>query len=79
MSTVSSPCPQGSDDMTENTDRIILAGIARYAEANKSDPFTTARCLTHFRMGLLGPTQDGLDGHYDAERDVAGWRNIARL
>ena len=61
------------------TDKIVLAGIARYAEANKSDPFAMARCLTHFRMGLLGPTNEGKDGHYDAERDVTGWRNIARL
>ena len=62
------------------TDKIVLAGIARYAEANKSDPFTMARCLTHFRMGLLGPTNEGKDGHYDAERDgVNGWRNVARM
>jgi hypothetical protein len=44
--------------MTElQTERRRLEGIARYAEANNSDPFALARCMTHYRMGLCGPCE----------------------
>jgi hypothetical protein len=67
-------------DVTELNDARILEAARRYAEANNSDPFAYARCICHFNQGLLGPTEDGSPGHYDAERDgITGWRNICRL
>ena len=48
----------------------IHAGAVNYAAADKSDPFTLARCLTHIRMGFCKPLQDGSDGMYNAEATV---------
>lgn len=64
-----------------SAERIHAAAI-RYAEYDKSDPFSLARCLCHIRMGLCGPVitppNVGEAGHYEATRDNAGWRNLAR-
>ena len=69
-----------AEDAKALNEARLREGIARYVQANQSDPFTYARCMTHLRMGLLGPTLKGGPGHYDAERDgVNGWRNVARM
>lgn len=44
-----------------------LTGISNYAKSDSSDPFTFARCMTHHKMGLDKPLQDGSDGHYQAQ------------
>ena len=66
-------------DAVEEKKRAIDAGMRRYAEFDKSDPFTLARCMAHQRMGMLGSTDEGSQGHYDAERDATGRRNVARM
>lgn len=43
---------------------------ARYAQANRSDPFALARALTHIQMGLCDPDFDHMgnarEGFYNA-------------
>jgi hypothetical protein len=52
----------------------MIDAAKRYADADKSDPFTFARCMTHIRQGLCticeGESNAGCDGHYDAEAGV---------
>ena len=39
-------------DAVQKHDARLQAGIKRYADYDKSDPFTTARCTLHARRGL---------------------------
>ena len=52
----------------------MIEAAKRYAAADKSDPFTFARCMAHIRQGLcsicVGESNAGCDGHYDAEVGV---------
>lgn len=43
------------------------AGALRYAAAEKSDPFAFLRALSHMASGICNPTDEGKDGHYDAD------------
>jgi hypothetical protein len=74
-----------------NRDRIVRGAVA-YAAADKSDPFTFARCMTHINQGLCRPLVDGGNGHYNAEATTEvrllpdgreylaiGYRNIQRV
>jgi hypothetical protein len=63
-----------------------LEGLKRYAECNNSDPFTLARCMTHYRQGLCGPRDGAPDMHWlfaedvlDAKGRVIGKRNTGAL
>jgi hypothetical protein len=54
-----------------------LEGAKRYADANRSDPFALARCLTHIRTGIVGnfyseETKEAVDALYDARSDGGG-------
>ena len=40
----------------------IRQNIQDYAEADKSDPFTAARCAAHYRQGICNPMIDA-NGH----------------
>lgn len=49
----------------------ILAGAERYIRADRTDPFTRDRVMSHIHAGLCNPTM-GKDGnkmpnHYDAK------------
>lgn len=50
--------------------RRTLEGAKLYALADKSDPFALGRAMTHVRMGIARPRQDGFDGTYNAEATV---------
>jgi hypothetical protein len=41
-----------NDQPTERYHTLAMAGIANYAAADASDPFTLQRCITHLRQGL---------------------------
>jgi hypothetical protein len=43
-----------------------LAGAKAYAAADRSDPFTMDRCLSHIRSGIVGQTEDGEPAEYTA-------------
>ena len=59
-----------------------LEGIKRYAEADKSDPFCYARCMTHYLQGITKRkiTEQGevTECDYNAQRDPGGWSNRVR-
>lgn len=62
---------------------LHMEAIQRYAEADKSDPFCYARCMTHYRQGVTNRKQvegqDPVEAQYDAQRDTnGGWRNRVR-
>lgn len=54
------------DAVTERNARL-RAGALRFAAAEKSDPFALRRALSHIASGICGPTDEGKDGHYDAD------------
>lgn len=56
-----------SNDAKANAEARMRAGALRYAAADKSDPFSLRRALSHIYAGICGPTSDGKDGFYDAD------------
>lgn len=71
------------DEIVREQEACLIEGINRYAEWDKSDPFTKARCMTHLRQGLLKPLTDGSDGHYNATKHATSsgapfWTNMQR-
>ena len=44
-----------------------LRGLALFAAADKSDPFTYTRGTAHIRNGIVGYTENGGDAFYEAE------------
>jgi hypothetical protein len=57
----------------------VLKAMLRYAAFDKSDPFTLARALCHFHQGLLGYTEDGKEGWYDAEEHSTFANGVATV
>ncbi len=51
--------------MTIHTDHIAAA--RRYAIADKSDPFTLARAMSHLRSGIASFNNDGEPAFYRAD------------
>ena len=45
----------------------MIQGAQHYAAADKSDPFTLARCMTHIRTGTASLLSNGEDGFYKAD------------
>ena len=61
---------------------LHLEAIKRYAEADKSDPFCYARCMTHYLQGITKRKQvegqDVVEAQYDAKREPGGWSSRVR-
>lgn len=51
---------------------LMVLAAARYADANKSDPFAMARAMTHINNGIAeyATGRDATPGYYDAEEGV---------
>lgn len=54
-------------DLVARVNERRLQGAINYALADKSDPFTLARCKAHMRNGIVGYCQDGDEAIYSAE------------
>ena len=56
--------------MTASRQRSMIEGAARYAAAEKSDPFAFARAMTHLNQGLGGYDQNGAEAAFDATPEI---------
>jgi hypothetical protein len=61
-----------SDTLAERYRTLKMIGIANYAAADASDPFTLQRCITHLRQGLCSPCEES-DMHWLCRDERGKW------
>ena len=49
------------------TMKMRIEAAKRYAEADRTDPFTFSRAMTHMANGIAGFTEKGEDAFYSAD------------